>query len=104
MTDEVVTYSGPGPGGSDNIELVESSQTSHHPYQPYIEWEKINITSIENSPGSRKKNQVKSIEDIQQLVDAKKLNELKNCLRNNQWLPNDSIRGRLWQVYEKLFY
>jgi len=98
MTGEVVTYSGPGPGGSHDVDQGNNSQSSHYPYQPYIDWEKINFSCAGNISGNRKKNQIKSIEEIQQLVDAKKLNELKNCLRNNQWLPNNNIRARLWQV------
>jgi len=98
MTGEAVPFSGPGPGGSDNVETENDSQASHLPYQPYIDWEKINFSSTEKINGNQKKNQVKTIEEIQQLVDARKLTELKSCLRNNQWPPNDSIRTRLWQV------
>jgi len=55
MTGEAVPFSGPGPGGSDNVETENDSQASHLPYQPYIDWEKINFSSTEKINGNQKK-------------------------------------------------
>ena len=116
MTGGVMSYSGPGPGESkdfsDNHQdhshrpdcenELSGSQSLHYPFQPWIEWEKIGFdsTSVDTN-GAQKKSPNKYIEDIQLIVDAGKLTELKSTLRKNNWLPNDKIRGKLWQVIEK---
>ena len=105
MTGEVVSYSGPGPGDSkdeNGPNVSQSSESPSYPFQSCVDWEKIDSSCITEKNSVKKKMQAKTIEEIQQIVEAGKLNELKSCIRNSQWLPNDGIRARLWQVIKML--
>ena len=55
--------------------------------------------------GVRKRTHLhnKTAEEVERIVQAGKVRELKNCIRNHHWLPFDCVRSRLWQVFERNF-
>ena len=114
MTGEVVNYSGPGPGekGADATDRSPPLSPSSFPFQTFVRYDQLacvlsaaasgrGLSSPDRKSGGvgvRRKNNSKTVEEIQAIVEARKLRELKNCLRSNHWMPNDGVRCRLWQV------
>jgi len=116
MTGEVVNYSGPGPGekGADATDRSPPLSPSSHqfPFQTFVRQDQLasalsaaasgrGLSSPDRKSsgvGVRRKHHSKTVEEIQAIVEARKLRELKNCLRSNHWMPNDGVRSRLWQV------
>lgn len=41
----------------------------------------------------------KTAEEVERIVQAGKVRELKNCLRSHHWMPFDCVRSQLWQVF-----
>ncbi|XP_057372879.1 GTPase-activating protein skywalker-like isoform X1 [Daphnia carinata] len=89
------------------------------PFQQYVDVDKlgrISGTSVLDSPGisslGRRSNgrasfmgvrrrshlHNKTAEEVERIVQAGKIRELKNCIRSHQWLPFDCVRSRLWQI------
>lgn len=89
------------------------------PFQPHVDVENLGQTagtSVLESPGRgsvtsrrsitgslmgvRRRTHLhnKTAEEIEKILQAGKVRELKSCLRNHHWMPFDCVRSRLWQV------
>ncbi|KAL7303847.1 hypothetical protein TKK_0003971 [Trichogramma kaykai] len=81
-------------GGVANNEVGVGEDDKHQePFPPHVDVE--NIVILSESPSSKRQT-LKTFSEVQALLQADKVREVKLILRENAWPLNNGIRRQLW--------